>query len=148
MLGVLLLFSPQNLAAKDLWALSDILTPAYTAMNFAALCSDEPTWRTVQPTGRRGTAINYAQHVKDEIVEMLSLEDARTVLRRAADEARAEARRQLRTRVKAANPYVESARFRTWCADYAASFIGDFIVKHDERHSAFLEHLSRLAVEQ
>ena len=147
-LATVLLLSSHQLAAKDLLALSELLTPAYTAMNFAALCADEPSWKAVQPIGRRGTAINYAEHVKDEIVGVLSYGDALTVLRSAADQARAEARWQLQIRIKAANPNMENARFRMWCAEYASSFIEAFIVEHDDRHSEFLEHLSRLSVGQ
>src|SRR5215212_1749912 len=74
--------------AQDLEALSRLLIPAYTAMSYAGLCSTEQDWAMAQPRGPGGVAINYAQHIKDEVIASLSEKDAVTVLKMAADEAR------------------------------------------------------------
>jgi hypothetical protein len=43
--------------AKDLLALSKLLTPAYTALNYGTACDTHPSWRDVQPVGKRGHSI-------------------------------------------------------------------------------------------
>ena len=81
--------------AADLQKLAEFVRPAYTAMNFAAVCvRDNPSFLT-DVKGPRGTAFHYAQHVKDEAIEGLSPADAATVLKSAADAARETARAKL-----------------------------------------------------
>ena len=128
--------------ARDLGALSQLLTPAYTAMQYAGLCVMERQWSFSQPRGMRGTAINYAEHVKDETISALSYENTVTVLKAAADAARAEARLQLKTNVISSDLAIEAIRFRLWCEDYVTGFIRDFINKHDDEHETFLEQLN------
>src|SRR5262245_10502724 len=77
------LFNACAASARDLGSLSSLLVPAYTAMNFAAICSSVPGWQELQPQGPRGAAVNYAEHVKDEITAALSYDEAVTVLRGA-----------------------------------------------------------------
>ena len=121
--------------------LSRLLTPAYTAMSLANLCSTEPGWPFTQPRGQRGVAVNYAEHVKDEIVASLSDQDAFAVLKPAADAARNEARAQLREKVIVSDKTVEAIRFRDWCNGYVNDFIEDVIRKHDGDHAAFLRRV-------
>jgi hypothetical protein len=129
--------------AKDLVALVDLLTPAYTAMSLANLCAMDADWTIVQPRGWRGAAINYAEHVKDEVIVGLEREEARVVLRSAADSARSHARAQLRENVVVPDKDAEVARFREWCESYVAAFIRELIRRHDGEHLAFLERIDR-----
>ena len=55
------------LAAKDLNALAAFVAPAYTAMNFAIVCAPHDPVFLSQTSGPRGTALAYAEHVRDEI---------------------------------------------------------------------------------
>jgi hypothetical protein len=134
-------------SAKDLPALSKLLAPAYTAMNYESVCGTHPSWRDVQPVGNWGTALHYAQHVKDEIIQGLSYQDALVVLRRAADEAQMEVRRQLAANVKTEDADVEGLRLKAWCESHANDFIAAFIDAHDSGHVAFLEQVRALKVE-
>lgn len=129
--------------ARDLVELGRILTPAYTAMSLANLCSMEPEWRNTQPRGLHGVAIRYAQHVKDEMVEGLSSAEAMEVLRFAAGRARDEARRQLNQYVYPGEKSSENARFKAWCTGHVSRIIAEFIHQHDGRHVEFMEQLLR-----
>ena len=135
-------FMNANLAdAKDLAALSQLLKPAYIAMDYARLCVMEPQWLVTEPRGIRGSAINYAEHVKDETIKALTQEEAVIVLKAAADDARAEAREQLRTKVTLIDKAKEATQFRAWCNGYVTDFILDFINKHDSNHQSFLQQI-------
>ena len=74
--------------AKDLQALAKIVEPAYTAMNYAVVCvRDQPQFLR-RTSGARGHVIQYAEHVKDEVIDQLTEDEAKNVLRSAADAAR------------------------------------------------------------
>jgi hypothetical protein len=103
--------------------------------------------RDVQLVGKWGTALHYAQHVKDEIIQGLSYQDALVVVRHAADEAQAEVRRQLAANVKTEGADVEGLRLKAWCESHANDFIAAFIDAHDRGHVAFLERVKALKVE-
>ena len=132
-----LLLLPRPALAQDLEALSVLLTPAYRAMNLAAVCAKVPGWREAQPRGGRGTAIQYAEHVKNEIIEMLSYEDAVTVLKGAADVARADSLWQIRKLAAAGPTEGYDARVRAWCFETVRPWIAAFIASHDRDHVAF-----------
>lgn len=125
---------------KDLNVLSRLLVPAYTAMNFAAVCASVPGWSATQPSGPRGFAGNYAEHVKDEIIAGLSHDEAVAVLRGAADAAREEARRQLRLFARADDYHSQVLR---WCSGAAREAIRAFIRDHDRDHDAFVTEVAR-----
>ncbi|MBX9828059.1 MAG: hypothetical protein K2Y27_24085 [Xanthobacteraceae bacterium] len=139
LLAALAVLPPAN--AKDLLSLSRLLTPAYTAMNYAAVCASHPPWAVSQPTGSRGTAVNYAEHVKDEIIAGLSYDEALKVLRLAADDARADTRERLRASVAVDQADVKAVGLKSWCEGYATGFIAALIETHDNNHEAFLEQL-------
>lgn len=75
----------QSSTAKDLDVLSEFVAPAYTAMNFAAICARDRPWALSQPRGLRGSAVEYAEHVKDEAIASLTHDEALKVLKAAAD---------------------------------------------------------------
>jgi hypothetical protein len=59
------LSGPQWAEAKDVRALADLVTPAYTAMNYAVVCASRDPQFLLESRGPRGSAIKYAEHVKD-----------------------------------------------------------------------------------
>jgi len=124
-------------AAKDLNALAEFVTPAYTAMNFAMVCASGDPHFLAQTRGPRGHAINYAEHVKDEVIASLSHAEAVTALTAAADMARATSLRTLRA-FNSQNPALEKARIREWCGREAMEFIRTFIADHDNNHEGLL----------
>lgn len=124
--------------AQDVKALARLVTPAYTAMSYANLCAMNQDWAAAQPRGARGSAIQYAQHVKDEVIASLSYEDAKGVLQIAADAARNSARAELAEKVILTDKAAEAVRFRAWCDGYVKTFIRELIQQHDGDHTAFM----------
>jgi len=129
-------------AAKDLDALGALLVPAYTAMNFATVCGQVDPFFVFDTSGPRGTTLEYAQHVKDEVISALGHDEAATVLKNAADTARSTARQVLRG-VTSNNQGISDAEVAKWCKDHAKSYVRTFIDVHDGKHEAFLEQIER-----
>lgn len=123
--------------AQDLARLSELLTPAYTAMSYARLCSMDKSWAQAQPSGPRGGALSYAEHVKDEVIASLTYDDAVKVLKSAAEAARDEARTQLRDDVLDSDKSVEETRFRSWCQGKVSPYIQTLIKQHESQHALF-----------
>jgi len=143
--GVLALASTSGAAwGRDLPALARLLTPSYTAMSYAGVCAMQRQWTAAQPRGTYGTAVHYAEHIKNEVIASLSHDDARTVLTAAADRARRDARKQLRDNVMASDKQEEDARLTAWCEGYASDFIAGVMRRHDADHASFLDRV-RLA---
>ena len=104
-------------------------------MNVAVLCAQEDAAFLSDTAGPRGTAVHYAAHVKDEVIEGLPDTEARIVLRRAADFARTIARAEL-DRISRLGPV--QTEVRAWCQSTARAFIREVIVRHDEHHDQWL----------
>jgi hypothetical protein len=96
-----------------------------------------------QPRGVRGDAIDYAFHVKAEVIDGLGSDDMNRVLRNAADKARADSRRQLYTHVRPEQEQGHLSRLARWCDWGVAPFIAQVIHEHERDHSKFYEQLSR-----
>jgi len=135
-------FNPDCSAAKDLGALAEFVAPAYTAMNFATICARDVPWLLSQPRGLRGSAIEYAQHVKDEAISSLTHDEAVRVLRAAADAARARARQELRG-LASMEPALQEAQVRAWCRGFVTEFIVLFIGQHDGSHQELLQRMEQ-----
>jgi hypothetical protein len=129
-------------AAKDINALAAFVAPAYTAMNFAIVCAPHDPMFLSQTSGPRGTALAYAEHVKDEAIVLLSDEEAALALKAAADTARATALQTLRA-FNAQDRAVEQARIAKWCEGEARQFIRAFIEHHDTNHDTLLSRVER-----
>ena len=128
--------------AKDLNALAAFIAPAYTAMNFVIVCAPHDPVFLAQTSGPRGTALAYAEHVKDEAIASLSVEEAAVALKTAADTARATALQTLRA-FNAQDRAVEQARIAKWCESDARQFIRAFIEHHDTNHETLLSRVEQ-----
>ena len=128
--------------AKDLVALGELITPAYIAMNLAVICAQHDPRFLSDTRGPRGTAVEYAQHVKDEAILALTHDEALVVLKTAADAARSTTRRELQT-LTSNHPAIGNAEVAQWCDDRAKSYVRTFIERHDGTHQAFLEQIER-----
>jgi hypothetical protein len=131
-----------SVGAKDLNALAAFVAPAYTAMNFAIVCAPHDPVFLSQTSGPRGTAIAYAEHVKDEAIVSLSDDEAAIALKVAADAARATALQTLRA-FNAHDRAVEQARIAKWCEGDARQFVEAFIAHHDTNHETFLARVEQ-----
>jgi hypothetical protein len=116
-------------------------------MSYAGICSMERKLASSQPEGNRGLAIHYAQHVKDEIVELLRYDEALLVLKAAADAARDDVRSQVREHVAAGDKAEEQANLRNWCDGYVVGYIRKLIANHDGNHDAFVERVKAASVD-
>ncbi len=136
---VALFASSCSLAAQDMQRLANLLMPAYTAMFYASVCAgNTTTWTRTQPQGARGTVVQYAEHIKDEIIQSMSEKDAVAVLTDAAGRARDLAREQLRVQVITGSPEKHQQRLIGWCSGYVSDFAKTVISEHDKDHEAFL----------
>ena len=130
-----------RLVARDLQSLVEFVAPAYTAMNFASVCAQDHPEFFVQTAGPRGTAIHYAEHVKDEAIEGLTHDEAVSVLTAAADHARTRATETLMRLRGDLGPLLGSERLRQWCGSEGAQLVRNFIEHHDRDHVLLVERL-------
>jgi len=131
------IFSQDHSAAKDLDALAQFVAPAYTAMNFAAICARDRSWLLSQPRGSHGSALEYAEHVKNEAIASLTHDEAIIVLRAAADAARSRVRLELQA-LAFTDPSLQEAQVAAWCRDFVTKYIRSFIDSHDRDHQESL----------
>lgn len=128
--------------AKDIRALADFVVPAYTAMNFAIVCARHDPDFLLETGGPRGTALAYAEHVKDEAIVSLTHEEAAAALRMAADAARATALQRLRA-FDAADGETEAVRIKAWCETDGRQHVRAFVLHHDSNHQELVLELKR-----
>ena len=127
---------PAQSHAKDLIRLAELLTPAYTAMNYGAICTARSPWYGQNVRGPLGPMPAYAQHIKEEVIAGLPEEQAQFVMVNAADASKATALAQLR---KFGPRFaVDEQRLGRWCDLEAKRFIMDVIFRHDTDHVIFL----------
>jgi hypothetical protein len=129
-------------SGKDLAALSELVVPAYVAMNFAVVCATRQPMYLSETGGPLGNALQYAEHVKNEAIDSLAHEEAVIVLKAAADAARTITLQTIR-KFNADGPDLEAARIRAWCGTGAKDFIRTFMNQHDRDHDKFLEGFKR-----
>jgi len=128
--------------ARNLDIMAEILAPAYRAMNYGLICAQDDSHFLLKTSGPRGTVLNYAEHVKDEVIESLSQEEAALVLTRAADAARSIVREELR-RLLPTYPIGREDQIINWCYGAAMSFVRTFIEHHDTQHEVILQELEQ-----
>lgn len=122
--------------AVDIKMLGNVLSPAYLAMNFAVVCArQDPSFLSVTG-GPRGSALVYAQHIKDEIIADLEPRDGETIVRDAADAARSVALGFMRSMAGGLDA-IEAKRVRTGCESIAKPFIRGVVAEHENRHDLF-----------
>lgn len=126
----------------DLNAIAEFVRPAYTAMNFAMLCSQDDPWFLTDARGPRGNALKYAEHVKNEAIASLTDDEAVIVLKMAADEARSVARKELRKQIRD-YPTYRPGEITRWCRSDASHFMLTFIEQHDTSHATLLQELEQ-----
>jgi len=130
-------------SAADLRGLTEFVQPAYTSMNFAALCMRDDPFFLKKVTGPRGTAFDYAQHVKDEAIDGLSEADAAATLKLAADAARTAAKDKLYELVRPGDNLGTLQAVMSWCDQEGRVLIQRFMQEHDSLHAEVEEFLRR-----
>lgn len=120
--------------ATDIDALVRLLSPADLAQNLAAVCAAQDEFFLNATRGEHGTMHALAQHVKEEVIDGLSPDEADQVLRRAADAARNAALMAIRP-LSAPTAHEEQIRLRTWCEEAAKPFVRSIVGDHAKRHA-------------
>lgn len=129
--------------ARDLDALAEFLRPAYTAMNFTVLCSQVDPFFLNETLGPRGTPLHFAQHIKDETITGLMEEDAKEVLKAAADAARSKARKKLYELARPGDDQRTATAINEWCQSEVRELIFELIRDHDNDHDRIELFLER-----
>jgi hypothetical protein len=127
--------------AGDLKPIAEFVRPAYVAMTLTMLCARDDPWFLTDSSGPRGNPIQYAEHVKNEAILSLNKEDALTVLKTAAEDARHEAQREFH-KVVPTQDY-RYPQIAGWCRSYVLKFVRNFISTHDANHTALLRSLHK-----
>ena len=131
--------------AKDLDALAKILEPAYLAMNYAVICATHQSAFLGRSVGREGNAFQYAEHIKNDVIDQLTEAEAIKVVRSAADGARSRALAKLRAFGHSSQEHTLSG-IAAWCNAEALDFITQLIATHDQRHeelASWIENAKR-----
>jgi|SRR5215207_5197465 len=138
---LLLIIAGPSLSA-NLDELVQLLSPAYLAENVAVVCTvNDPTF-AAQTRGYRGSMSVYAQNMKQEVIAGLDEDAANTILRRAADAAKAAALMAIRAHA-APTQDEERQKLVTWCETSAKPFVQNIIMGQDQRYDAFKEAVAR-----
>lgn len=118
--------------AKNLEVLTRVLFAADLADQAATYCATV-NLAPVHETGALGNMRSYAEHIKKEVTYNLRQVDALSVMKKAADEAKAE----IAARIGAAeegDPANVAGRVSSWCEQTAAPLIRSVISTHDDHH--------------
>ncbi|GAC1333396.1 MAG: hypothetical protein NVSMB26_14470 [Beijerinckiaceae bacterium] len=134
----LTLLATGSVGAADLVHLVDVLTPILTVQQFQALCA------TTDPKfmARPWSVIEYATHMKGEVVAGLSAEETTVVINAAAGAALQKAKGQLRL-ISRDGATIEPARVAEWCSNVARPFIQSLLVLHDDHHDTFNQAIAQ-----
>lgn len=143
LISALFVMTTSKIMAKDLASLAEVVMPAYAAMNTGVVCNQYDPQFLVQTSGPRGTAVHYAEHVKNEAIISLSYVESSMVLKAAADEARQVARQKLHEFAVPGDDAATVRAIKLWCDSYGKPFILQFIEKHDYGHTQLIEFLQR-----
>jgi hypothetical protein len=132
----------EDAAAKDLGALAEFVIPAYTAMDFAAVCAQDDPLFLQRTRGARGNALQYAEHIKDEAIKSLDRGEAITVLKAAAEAARNVARKQMR-QLAPNYPAAIPGEIATWCHEVVSPFVRTIMERHEEGHAQLMTKIEQ-----
>lgn len=105
-------------------------------MNFTVVCASRDPAFLSATGGPRGSALVYAQHIKDEVIAALEAREAEIVVREAANAARSVALGFVRSMAGGSDATV-AERLRNWCTTVANPFTRGVVVEHDTRHDLF-----------
>jgi len=124
--------------AANLDELVQLLSPAYLAENAAVVCTANDSTFAVQTSGRRGSMSVYAQNMKQEIIAGLDEDEANTILRRAADAAKAAALMAIRAHASSTQDE-EKQKLIAWCETSGKPFVQNIIMGQDQKYDSFRE---------
>lgn len=132
--------------AKDLEVLTRILFAADLADQAATYCTTVNLAPVQEIRGVLGNMRFYAEHIKKEVTYNLRQVDALSVMKKAADEAKAEIATRIGA-VEEGDPTNAAGRISSWCEQTAAPLIRSVISTHDDHHQELEVILAKSKVE-
>lgn len=126
----------QSLAAND-ETLVRILTRAFVAQNLTIYCAQFNPEILRITTGKQGDISQFAQHIREKIIDGLPPEEAGLVVQRSADAARAGALMAIR-RFYQADREREKQLISAWCTQSIPNDVMAYVRFHDERHDMLM----------
>jgi hypothetical protein len=110
---LLVMLAPPAIS-KDFGILTRMLCAAFLAEQGAALCAVADPAFASETSAPLGYMRDYAQHIKAEVTAGLNETETLSLLKSAADRAKAEALQALRS-LRTEGPEIETARITRWC---------------------------------
>jgi hypothetical protein len=120
--------------SKDFGILTRMLYAAFLAEEGVALCTVEDPSFASETSGPIGYMRDYAQHIKAEVTAGLNETETLSLLKSAADRAKAEALQALRS-LRPEGLEIETARVTRWCHTVVTPFVRQVIDTHDNHHT-------------
>lgn len=130
---ILLVMAASPALSKDFGILTRMLYAAFLAEQGAVFCTLKDPAFASETSGPMGDMRTYSQHIKAEVTAGLNETETLSLLKSAADIAKAEAlqaTRILRTGV----PETETARFTKWCQTVVKPLVRQVMDTHDNHH--------------
>jgi hypothetical protein len=107
-----------------------------------AICTAGDPAFASETGGPHGDMHTYVQHIKAEVTAGLSETERLSLLKRAADIAKAETLQAIRN-LRAEEPENESARLSVWCQTVVKPLVHNVIDTHDNHHDQIDRLLDR-----
>jgi len=128
--------------SKDYGILTRMLYAAFLAEQGMAICTAGDPAFASETGGPNGDMHTYVQHIKAEVTAGLSETERLSLLKRAADIAKAETLQAIRN-LRAEEPENETARLSVWCQTVVKPLMHNVIDTHDNHHDQIDRLLDR-----
>jgi hypothetical protein len=128
--------------SKDYGILTRMLYAAFLAEQGMAICTAGDPAFASETGGPNGDMHTYVQHIKAEVTAGLSETERLSLLKRAADIAKAETLQAIRN-LRAEEPENETARLSVWCQTVVKPLVHNVIDTHDNHHDQIDRLLDR-----
>ena len=135
--GFILVMLVSPAISKDFGILTRMLYAAFLAEQGVALCTVADPAFASETSGPMGYMRDYTTHLKAEVTASLNETETLSLLKSAADRAKAEARQALRSlRTEGPEgPEIETARITRWCQTVVKPLVRQVIDTHDTDHA-------------
>ncbi|MGH6847665.1 MAG: hypothetical protein ACREC0_09545 [Methylocella sp.] len=130
--------------SKDFGILTRMLYAAFLAEQGAAVCAAANPAFSSETRGPMGGMHTYAEHIKTEVTAGLNQTETLSLLKSAADTAKAEALQAIRS-LRTGSPETETAKFTRWCQTVVKTLVRQVIDTHDNQHDQ-IDHLIETAL--
>jgi hypothetical protein len=124
--------------ATDQMTLVRILTRADIAHNFTIYCAQYDPSIVERTKGGNGDIQSLMLHVRDEVVAGLPQAEAKEIVVRSANAARAGALMAIREHY-GSDSAQERSRLSNWCKATVLPSVIEFVKRHDDKHQLFVE---------